>query len=245
VSDVTFQIYIPTYKRTEKLIRTIESSPELKKEGVLVVRPEEEKHYKDDGFQVLTLPEGCEGLGAARQYIMERTLSDYVWMLDDDLNNQDLFNIIQYVTFCAAKEDAGIFGLGSHFMDYVKLEKDGEWTRKGYAVAAWGLNRKKYLQTGMDMREWRLCADIYCYAGMQVAGHKVLISNIYTAKQGHPSSGGCLTYRTADVLHSYFDRLEKTYPEYIRVVDSPRFPRTWYKSLRIQWAKIHKDIPRI
>jgi hypothetical protein len=240
----TFEVFIPTWRRTDKLIKTLANSPELQKTATIVVRPEEENHYLDAGFNVMVLPEGYEGLGAARQYIMTNTTADYVWMLDDDLNNSNLGEILAYVAVCARDADAGIFGLGNHFMVNARMEKDGDWTRKGYAVAAWGLDRRKYLATGMNMYPWKLCADLYCYVGMQIAGYKVMISNQYTAKQGNQQDGGCNVYRDAEILHSFFYKLEETYPKYVKVNPS-KVDRTWYKSVRIEWSKIHREIPRI
>jgi hypothetical protein len=54
----TFEVFIPTWRRTDKLIKTLANSPELQKTATIVVRPEEENHYLDAGFNIMVLPEG-------------------------------------------------------------------------------------------------------------------------------------------------------------------------------------------
>src|SRR5580765_863373 len=185
----TYQIFVPTWRRMGNT-STLAGLKD-KNTVIVVVRPEEEEYYTSRGYSLMVLPSDCIGLGAAQQYIFHNAQTDLVWLTDDDLNMENLLSQIHYVSYYAEQENAGIFGLGKHFMQYQRLEKDGEWSRQGSCDRVWGINTAMYKSSGLDSTPFPILCDLYVWVGMQVAGYGALISNRCIVKGGNAKGGGC------------------------------------------------------
>lgn len=243
---INFQIYVPTWGRCGD---TSTLSLLNEEQCCVVCRPSEQGYYRETGYPTLVLPEGMEGLGAARQYIVETADADYIWMVDDDLKLDNLYKSIEYITFNASLEKAGIFGLGQYFMSHERIKKDGIFTRRGASRQVWGLDRKRYLSSKLDMSKWILMQDLYCWMGMQIAGHRVLISNECLLKEGKGANyGGSVHYRNPERVRGMLMKLKETFPNYIEVFESYRGTVQGLPigvNFRVKWAKIHQEIPRV
>lgn len=243
----TAEVYVPTWGRAGNTA----TLDRLKRQDcVVVVRAEEEEYYKSRGWRVMVLDaDHSFGLGQARQFIIENSPNDLIWMVDDDLTLDNLMESIQYISYYADKEDAGIFGMGTYFMSHNRIAKDGAWTRRGAGRQVWGVNRKKYLASKLDMSPWILCQDLYCWVSMQIKGHRCMISNECLLKEGTGAkSGGSVYYRSKSLVTEMITRLHALYPDYIDLFPSDRGTVSGIpigQAFRVKWAKIHKEIPRV
>lgn len=242
---MTYQIFIPTWKRVGKT-ETLKHIPPSK--SILVLRPEEESYYYDPVFPAMILPSIINTIGKTRDYIIRNATADYVWMVDDDVSNDNIIEGIEYITYYAEQEDAGIFGFGKHFMINQRLEKDGIFSRCGSSDRIWGVHREKYLSSNLNMSRYPVLEDLYCWMGMQIAGHRALISNEYESKTKEPKTGGCSTYRTAELVRNNLYKLQNDFPRHFAIKESERETVQNINiglNFRTSWAKIHKEIPRI
>lgn len=238
----TLQIFVPTWKR-------MGDTPTLdnlknKTDVIVAIRPEEREYYSQRGYNILVLPPDCIGLGAAQHYIFNTSQADLIWLADDDLNNMNLVEQIRYITYFADQEKAGIFGLGRHFLQNIRIEKDGPWTRKGSTGGCWGVRKEYYQASGLDSTPWMVLCDLYLWIGMQVAGYGCLISNECIMKGGEGKKGGCVDYRTDEMVIEAINKLADEFPEYVSVFESDRATIQRHKvglGFRVAWSKIHKE----
>jgi hypothetical protein len=215
-----------------------------KRSVIVAIRPEEEEYYRTRDYNVMVLPPDCIGLGAAQHYIFNNAEADLVWLADDDLKNTNLDKDIEYISYYAGQEQAGIFGLGRHFMKHIRIEKDGIWTRTGSTGGCWGVNKKMYQASGLDSSPWTVVCDLYLWIGMQAAGYGALISNLCIMKGGEGKTGGCVDYRTNEMVVDAVYKLQEAFPRYFHIFPSDTATIQRHKvglGFRVEWKRIHED----
>jgi hypothetical protein len=226
----TAEVFIPSTMRWDKV------HPKF---GIIVVHEIERERYAhhNPGRKIITHTRGT--IGQIRDWLMHISVADIVFMIDDDIVNDDLQEGIKAMADRIAEEGLAAAGMGARFMVHERLKKDGEWSRFGYLTKAWGLRKSYYFQVGADMSPWPCHEDTYMACVIGANGHIYERSNKYLAKEAKNYGGGCDSYRTDHMIIQYMKELAKQSPEYVQVKNSKvsNNGRRLGVSTRVAWSR--------
>lgn len=238
----TYRICVPTWRRMGNT-STLDLLKD-KRSVTVVVQPEEEDYYIRNGYDVMVVPSDSFGIGSAKHYFFLNCPADLVWSVDDDMKNEHLIEEVEYVSYHAAQENAGLFGLNRHSFRHSKIERDGEWSRYGAPDRIWGVDRHRYKDSGLNCASWPILEDLYVWIGMQVSGYGTLINNRYIARGGNIKYGGCDNAQVRDKIIEGILRMQETFPDYVSIFDSYRASIQNMKvglGFRVAWKRIHEE----
>lgn len=243
------KILIPTLGRASRTLLPDRLSPELKSLCLLVVKSEEEQHYKTKGCKTLVCPYQGLGIAAVRQWILEwayQVKMHKFIMADDDLvpsfRDQDLR------TRLSSEEEIklGLEWMGKTLDTYVHCswsERSMDFDRPGSDVDCtrniqWvGYSTKEVIKSGCrfnkDVPYWFFMEDYHMTLQLLRLGMPNKRSLVYRYSAGpREAPGGCSTLRTPEREMWVASRLSELHEGIV----TPRFHLGRW-NVKIQWKK--------
>lgn len=200
----------------------------------LVVDFDEYQAYREAHPNIICLPEGCKGIGMARQFLVHYALKageTKVLMLDDDLTfalrrtddptkfttptDEDITRCFQdvkkklddYAHVAIAPREGGNRRTDAYVPNTRAL--------RALAFRVDKLNSASIKFTGAEVME-----DFYVQLSLLLCGEAHLTINWMVQNQhGSNTSGGCSTYRTMEVQARAAEALHAKFPDFVKVVD--------------------------
>ncbi len=208
-------IYINSSKRSDD-VRTIKQMPDEWREFCwIVVPPNQYKAYKKEtSWSILRLPKSVPGyLSSQRQWIMDNSEFDYVFMMDDDLTFQrrnkkmklkncsekGMNKMLKMVEEHAIERGVPLVGISTRLgnnrveKDYADIER----VTRCYVV-----NKSEFYRIGMNLAPFEpfLKQDFHLTLTFLKNGLRNRVIYKYTQGDGSNSTGGCGVYRTPELM---------------------------------------------
>lgn len=260
--DPDFKIYIPTLGRLNKQVtlKSLRVSEDLLKRVVLVVIPGE---FDDHEFEysheceVLECPEEIKGICATRQWIIENSFEDVVFMLDDDMgffrrhpdsmklykcDEWDLDEMFeQLYGWLTLHPDTPVVGLSARQgNNNVKFNYVSATRQMNFH----GIHVPQFTGLGLRMDGMPVMEDFHMLLTMLTKGYanKVLYDFCWN-QTGSGAEGGCSLYRDNELQATCAHRLKEDFQEFVTIVEKQS--KTAWKGMetrtdvRIQWKKAY------
>lgn len=252
-------IYIPSAGRATRQKTLAQFSPKMRKRITLVVPKGEYKEYRRVHNRVEV---GPPGIGPTRQFIIDECGTDTVLMMDDDMlfyhrdkpysktliNNtpRDNRRMIEWVEEYLDKGYAHV-GVGArpeahfHLCDFRSCVRINNF--HAFDVG-------KFIMSGASFTRVKLMEDFDAALTLLEAGYRnaQLIENVWN-QEGSNVTGGCSSYRTAELQAKSAHKLARLHPEVVKVVKlKVRGATSWEGmkervDVRVQWKKAYTGKP--
>jgi hypothetical protein len=267
-SNFDFHIYIPTMKRYKKSLTSDFFPKELKSLTTLVVQKNERKKYKKFGLDLMVVPEEITGISKVRQYIIENSVTEKCFMLDDDLKfakrveaeNKEQVTKYSLKVFSEKEEWFNMFNIVSKKLN--KFPMVALLSREGanhYFDSDFSFNvrclrflcyrKSVLLKNNIRFDVMPVMEDFFVAIKLLSKGYAVCSVNLYTQGQmiGSNAPGGCSLYRTQALQNKVSAKMTLKFFPNVRlrrkILKSGwkgEFKKTMF-DVRIQWKNIFKD----
>lgn len=244
----------------QSTLEVLTKSSELQKIVNLVV-PESEFDDHDFGYgdmcSIIPIPDAVKGIAKTRQWIIDNSKTDFLMLLDDDLqffkrlsDNVSLLSttteeleelFLQQLTWLSI-DDIALTSISVRQYNRFVTEDYNEVTRQ---MTNHGINKPLFDKHGFRFDKVELMEDFHLTLDLLTSGFKNRVSHLYSS--GQPASnlsGGCSTYRTAEKQKECAEILKSAHPNFVTVVEKQNQKSGWdgMKSrhdVRVQWAKAY------
>lgn len=255
---MAFTIYIHTKGRLGKqaTLNSLSESPHLLARTVLVVENSELEAHEDlYGLDCQVIGHPCKGLSATRQWIVDNCPTPYLFMIDDDMRFFKRIGDTVKLQEAFPDELEQMFSLMMHWLDSEGLAVVGLSARGGNnnvphphvdatrQTGFHGLCVESFKGMGLRFDKIPLMQDFYMLLDLLTQGcaNRVLYTFCWNQIAGSGASGGCSTYRTAEMMAECANKLKEAFPDFVTVVQKEA--KSGWKGLtrrtdvRIQWKK--------
>ena len=250
---IFMKLFIPTYKRTERQL-TWNNLPESIREWTYLVCPEGEvETHVNANRQVIGTPDNVKGIAKTRQWIIENSDDDQVFFADDDqsfkvreensyklrpMDETDYQEMVGAVIENLGKYNAvGISAQAGNNRSFPKTV-----ISPGRMYNCYAFNRNVLLENNIRFDDMVVMEDFHVTLSLLKLGMpNAILQNWCWSSPGSNATGGCSTYRTADVQRSGALQLEKLHSPFVTVVEKES--KAWKNGLesrtdvRVQWKK--------
>jgi len=254
--DVGF--YLFTYNRGIHKQKTYESLPLIIRNMVrFVVYPEEEQEFREAGRNVI-VHVGKKGIAYKRQYIIESSPEEYIFMLDDDCTfsrrdldkklrpakRSDVKDMFLLLTDWLKHDNLGQVGMSFRGLNFTQPDLDYKEVQNVYSV--FGFNRWLFYHLGLRCDHSVFLTDMQITLGLLSAGYKNRITYKYAVHQTPGTKGGCATYRTDKNQLESIKTVHKLFPKHTRLIERKASDKKsnegWRKyDLKVAWKKAYLD----
>lgn len=193
---------------------------------------------------VLETPEGLEGIGPTRQWIIENSPTQGVVMIDDDMYFQrrrdgvgtlyvpdDLNPLFHWIRMSLEKYAHG--GVSARQGNNHIAESERVNGRMNNFLF---YDRDIYMEEGCRFDAIPVMEDFYVTLDLLTMGYENVVSYEWVWNQRRSGyAGGCSLYRTKDMQGSAARRLKEKFPGFVKVV-------TKYKEGHSVFSGIHTDV---
>jgi len=244
-------IYIPTLGRVGRQATYNALPPKLQSRALLVVpATERTAHGK---LPVIVCPK--HGIGAVRQWIIDRHDGEKLVMLDDDLKfatrRQD--DPTKFLPATPTDVARMFRALEDHLDAYthasICTREGGNRKLNGYEydtrmLRVLGYNVPKFRKAKVKYDRVPVMEDFDVTLQLLRAGHRNIVLCSWVQDQGSSNAaGGCSTYRTMEVQRQGAEKLKALHPEFVTIVTKPPIKSGWNQQERtdvvIQWKKAY------
>lgn len=222
------RIFVVTYGRIGKQVTWRNLPPSVQQRATLLVDHREAVSHGD--IPVTVLPEGCHGIGAVRQWMIDNS-PEKVIMLDDDLRFavrreddrkllkqaapvqlEEMFwhleNCLDSYPLVGVASREGANNCTDHLMHNTRVLR----------LLAYRADILRELDVRFDrvpvMEDFDVALQLLRH------GHENLVLNEWAHNQeGSGKEGGCSTYRTMELQAQAAERLAELHPGLVRVVE--------------------------
>ena len=256
-----FAIYIPTMGRVGKqdTLRELSRSATLIANTFLVVPASEFDTYDDEyglDVDILSCPDNIKGICATRQWIVDYTAYDNIFMLDDDMVFfKRIANSVKLEP-CSPRQLEAMFFELSDWLDSMSFPVVGLSARQGnnhvtedYVEATrqmnfHGVNVEYFNRLDLRFDGMEVMEDFHMLLDMLTQGQKNRVMYKYCWNQrGSGAKGGCSSYRDNALQTKCANQLKKDYPDFVTVVEKKS--KTGWEGMetrtdvRVQWKKAY------
>lgn len=256
-------IYIPTLGRVNRQ-KTLENFEGSNYRPILVCSKEEQKELKSNYKKTRTWICPERGIGKVRQWILENSTEDAIFLVDDDMRfferyrgkNTRTGEVVNWrlrelsppdkmIEYCVEQINQGyIHGGVSARQGNNHVPTDVSENKRCFNFHF--LNRKEVLKTGARFDMLPVMEDFYFTLSLLTRGYPNAVVFKYTWNQEPGSIGGCNLYRTLEVQDKAARQLHEAFPEFVTVVK--KFNKTNNSiaqgertDVRVQWVKAYRS----
>lgn len=247
------KLFIPTYKRTDRQTCWDNLPEEVKEITYLLVRPEEEREHVSRGRQVIVLPEGNSGVGPARQWLLENSGEEKLFMIDDDI----VFKRRKKGEYKLRSLEEGEYALlfkeiEGHLDEYdavgvSQVAGNNHSFPKSFLSPGRMFGFQSYrssalLDNGIRFDSLPVMEDFHVILSLLELGHPNLVLQDWAiTSRGSNAPGGCSTFRNLEVQKEGAEILHSLHPEFVTLVEKES--KSWgggmekRTDVRVQWKK--------
>ena len=246
-------IYIPTYKRTDKQITLGNLPKSLYDQTYLVCVEEEAEELSKYGAKILVTPPEVKGIGPTRQYVIDNAKDKHILFLDDDLkfyrrneeaklkkiNPDEFHHLHTWINYCL-EMGYPMVGVSAQAGNN-RFKGNFAYLQRIFTV--YGLNTEFLKEKNIRFDEMELMEDFNVALKIIRHGFKTILNTEFAHTQSNSNaSGGCSEYRNYELQKkSAYMLMEKHYP-YVKVVKKNAKSWTGLQErydVRIQWKKAY------
>ena len=250
------KIYIPTVGRGDKQI-TWENLPQKWRDITTLVVNHEDKDKYDK--PTLLLPKGVKGIASVREWIVKQAKEQKICMLDDDLNfvyTKKTDEVGQTNRKLNEDDFEKMMSLMSNWLDkYVFCGLDATWSHPQFEIdykfcgrvcSNVFYNTKTLPMHEINWTDIEISEDYNIALQLLTRG---LANKVSTRFRVSPvenfSSGGCSSYRTIELHNQSFVKLQKKFPNFVKLKEKVQNSGLWKGQKRIagiiQWKKAYES----
>lgn len=253
--DIT--IMIPTLGRVNKQQSLSNLTPELLKHTQLLVDWDEfDDHDLEHGStcEVVALPQGVTGIANIRQWALDNCLTQYLFLIDDDMvffkrdeldvklhkcSDDELNAMFLDLLSWMCIESYPLVGLSARQGNNHVAEDYREATRQ---MNFHGIDCDAMSRLGLRFDESEVMEDFNLVLSLLTRGIANRVMYQYCWNQlGSGAQGGCSSYRTNELQAKCANELAAKYPDFVTVVEK-KSKSSWKgmevrTDVRIQWKK--------
>lgn len=227
-------IFIPTRGRVDRQVAW-DNLPESVRVHTTLICPESEvEEHRKRGRNVRGRPDYVKGISMSRQYIMESCPEERFIMIDDDMTlfirakpeawnlkkaeGQEVYDLFKRMWDLMEGEDGyAAVGVSSRQMLNVKYPAHIEENSKINGVM--GFNRTAIQWLGVRFDDVQIQEDYHIVLSLLEAGFNNAVIVDAAWNQATGSSGGCSTYRTAELQEAGSRKLAELHPGFVELVE--------------------------
>lgn len=252
------EIFIPTYGRPNNQ-KTFECLSDVhKKNTTFIIRPEEEKLFKNRRYIVCSK----KGAPAARQAAIEHSSARAVVMLDDDLsfskridswslNNprlikaeiRDVHDGIDWLIYkIGAYALSGLAPRGNNNTEKERWERECSRVMRAFAV-----DRRVLIKYKIRFDRYKYWEDFHVNLSLLRLGYKNIVNTALVNDAGTNTKGGCSSYRKLSEMLKVREQFLKEHGDFARRND--KSAKSWGEGFKdsdtvpdmvIQWRKAYE-----
>lgn len=257
---MTFQIYIPTYRRTTKQGAYNQLPESLRKKVTFVVDAKDAKELHEQGFssssEIVVHPKSINTIAKKRAWILETTEYRRIVMLDDDclfyrrtyppeknglpslpkFKEGDLEELFRWLNKALRKYAHA--GIPMRQMHQSKPDGVHEVSRQCYLLGYNVAMVRDLCELGrIETRE-----DMDLTLQLLIQGYPNAMWNDFAVGQpGYNSAGGCSEQRVISKSNRDARKLARYFPGFVKVVDKDYEHSVKRQEVIVQWKKAYES----
>jgi hypothetical protein len=221
-----------------------------------VVYPDEAKQFEDIGANVL-IYEGKKGIAYKRQFVIDQSPEEYIYMLDDDCTfslrkdgrlvsakRSEVKDMFELLTEWLKRNTFGQVGMSFRGLNFTQPDFDFMECQNVYSV--FGFNRYLFAKLGLRCDHCVFLTDMQITLGLLHAGYKNRVTYKYAVHQTPGAKGGCADYRTKENQRHSVETVHKLFPKHTKIIRRPKTDKKenagWRDyDLKVSWKKAYFD----
>jgi hypothetical protein len=232
---MSLQIVINSSNRAGTVITTDQFPREWMKFTVIAVPYSQRKDYLtlQNRWPVLVIPKSIpEYLSSQRQWILETTEYDHVWMMDDDLcfdrrvpgtlqlkkaKEEDMVNLLKSIKYHVEKEGIPLLGISARLGNNREIVSFTDITRVSRCFC---VSKDAFDEVGISIAPFEpfLMQDFFLTLNFLTNGYATRVLNEYAqADKGSNAPGGVSVYRNPQLLKKVSFFLQDKFPGIVSV----------------------------